>query len=80
VSIDGDTMTIKTAGGQTIQVTTDASTTYHTQSPASASDVAAGKTVQVQLDITGGAGFGRPSASGAPAGPTGTANSVTVVP
>jgi hypothetical protein len=81
VSVDGDTMTIKTASGQTIQVATGPSTTYNTQSPASASDVAAGKTVQVQLDITGGAGgFGRPDASGAPAGPAGTASSVTVVP
>jgi hypothetical protein len=80
VSVDGDTMTIKTAGGQSIQVTTDSSTTYNTQSPASASDVAAGKTVQVQIDITAGGGLGRPNASGAPAGPTGTANSVTVVP
>jgi hypothetical protein len=81
VSVDGDTMTIKTTSGQTIQVATGPSTTYNTQSPAAASDVAAGKTVQVQLDITGGAGgFGRPSASGAPAGPTGTASSVTVVP
>jgi hypothetical protein len=80
MSVDGDTMTIKTASGATIQVTTDSSTTYNTQAPASATDVAAGKTVQVQLDITGGGGFGRPSASGAPAGPTGTASSVTVVP
>jgi hypothetical protein len=79
-SVDGDTMTIKTTSGQTIQVATGPSTTYNTQSPASATDVAAGKTVQVQLDITGGGGFGRPNASGAPTGPAGTANSVTVVP
>jgi hypothetical protein len=80
VSVDGDTMTIKTTSGQTIQVSTGPSTTYNTQSPASASDVAAGKTVQVQLDITGGGGFGRPNASGAPTGPAGTASNVTVVP
>ena len=80
VSVDGDTMTIKTTGGQTIQVATDSSTTYNTQAPASATDVAAGKTVQVQLDITGGGGFGRPNASGAPSGPAGTASNVTVVP
>ncbi len=78
VSVDGDTMTIKTTSGQTIQVSTGPSTTYNTQSPASASDVAAGKTVQVQLDL--GGGVGRPNASGAPDGSTGTANSVTVVP
>ena len=81
VSVSGDTMSIKTASGQTIEVTTGPSTTYNTQSPANSSDVTAGKTVQVQLDIAGGAGgFGRPNASGAPAGPSGTASSVTVVP
>jgi hypothetical protein len=81
VSVNGDTLTLKTASGQTIEVTTGASTTYNTQTTASASDVAAGKTVQVQLDVTGGGGgLGRPNASGAPAGPTGTASSVTVVP
>ena len=80
VSVSGDTMTLKTASGATIEVATGPSTTYDTQAPASASDVAAGKTVEVQLDITGGGGFGRPNASGAPAGPAGTANSITVVP
>jgi hypothetical protein len=81
VSVNGDTLTLKTTSGQTIEVTTGPSTTYNTQSSASASDVAAGKTVQVQLDVTGGGfGGGRPSASGAPSGPSGTANSVTVVP
>jgi hypothetical protein len=78
VSVDGDTLTLKTASGQTIEVTTGPSTTYNTQSSASASDVQAGKTVQVQLDL--GGGVGRPNASGAPDGSTGTANSVTVVP
>ena len=33
-SVDGDTVTIKTANGQTIEVTTDADTTYTTQTPA----------------------------------------------
>ena len=79
-SVNGDTLTIKTANGQTIEVTTGPSTTYNTQSAASASDVQAGKTVQVQLDLAGGAGLGRPNASGAPGGTTGTASSVTVVP
>jgi hypothetical protein len=81
VSVNGDTLTHKTAAGQTIEVTTDPSTTYNTQTTASSSDIAAGKTVQVQLDVTGGGGgVGRPNASGAPAGPTGTASSVTIVP
>ena len=79
-SVDGTTMTIKTANGQTIQVTTGASTTYHAQTPATASDVKTGSNVEVQLDVNGGAAFGRPGASAAPAGPIGTAGSVTVVP
>ena len=54
-SVDGDTVTIKTANGQTIQVSTGADTTYNTQAPGSASDVTEGTTVQVQLSgITGG--------------------------
>ena len=76
-SVDGDTLTIKTANGQTIKVTTGASTTYHTQTDASASDVQAGKTVQVQLD---GGFTGRPNASATTAAPVGTAGSVTVIP
>ena len=56
VSVDGDTMTIKTANGGTIAVTTGSSTTYHTQTAASASDVQTGSTVQVQVDVTGGGG------------------------
>jgi hypothetical protein len=78
-SVSGDTVTIKTANGQTIEITTGADTTYNTQAPASASDVTEGKTVQVQITPTGGGGF-RPGASGAPTGPVGTAGSITVVP
>ncbi len=81
-SVTGDTVTIKTANGQTIQVTTGADTTYNTQAPGSASDVTDGKTVQVQLQFNGGGGNGafRPGASGAPTGPVGTAGSITVIP
>jgi hypothetical protein len=79
VSVAGDTLTIKTASGQTIEVSTGTSTTYNTQTPGSASDVQAGKTVQVSLDFAGG-GAGRPNASSSPSGPIGTAGSVTVVP
>jgi hypothetical protein len=75
-SVDGDTLTIKTANGQTITVSTGSSTTYHTQTDATAADVQAGTTVQVQL--AGGAG--RPNASATTAGPVGTAGSVTVIP
>ena len=76
-SVNGNTMTIRTASGQTIEVATDDSTTYHTQAPASAADVQAGETVQVQVDFAGG---GRPGAGGTTSGPVGTAGSVTVVP
>jgi hypothetical protein len=76
-SVDGDTLTIKTANGGTIKVSTGASTTYHAQTDASASDVTAGTTVQVQLD---GGLTGRPNASAAPDAPIGTAGSVTVIP
>jgi len=76
-SVDGDRLTIKTANGQTITVSTGDSTTYHTQADASASDVTAGKTVQVQLD---GGIAGRPNASATTGGPVGTAGSVTVIP
>ena len=76
-SVTGDTLTITTANGQTVQLTLGADTTYHTQAPATASDVKAGSKVEVQLQF--GAG-GRPTASAASAGPVGTASSVTVVP
>jgi len=76
-SVDGDTLTIKTANGDTIKVTTGASTTYHTQTDATAADVQAGKTVQVQID---GGFTGRPNASATTAAPVGTAGSVTVIP
>lgn len=78
VSVTGDTLTVKTAAGQTVEVTTGSSTTYDTQSAASASDVQAGKTVQVQLDLA--SAQGRASASATTAGPVGTASSVTIVP
>jgi hypothetical protein len=76
-SVDGDTLTIKTANGQTITVSTGDSTAYHTQTDATAADVTAGRTVQVQLD---GGLTGRPNASAAPDAPIGTAGSVTVIP
>ena len=76
-SVDGDTLTIKTANGDTIKVTTGSATTYHTQTDATAADVQAGKTVQVQID----GGFnGRPNASATTTAPVGTAGSVTVIP
>jgi hypothetical protein len=77
-SMTGDTLTIETASGQTVEISLDADTTYHRQADASAPDVTAGASVQVQLDF--GGGFGRPTASADPSGTAGTASSVTVVP
>jgi hypothetical protein len=79
-SIDGDTMTINTPSGQRVEVTTTDTTTYHTQTPAEASDVRTGSSVEVQVQFDGNGGAVRPNASGAPTGPIGTAGSVTVVP
>ena len=77
-SIDGSNLTIKTASGQTVQVTLDSSTTYSTNSPATQSDVTTGANVQVRVAFDGG-GFGNGNGAAA-SGPLGTANSVTVVP
>jgi hypothetical protein len=77
-SVSGDTLTITTANGQTVELALGSATTYHSQAPATASDVKVGSKVEVQLQF--GAG-GRPTASAAAsAGPIGTASSVTVVP
>jgi len=78
-SVTGDTLTITTANGQTVEFTLGTDTTYSTNTPATAADVKAGSKVEVQLQ-PGANGF-RPNASAAPsAGPIGTASSVTVVP
>jgi hypothetical protein len=78
-SVSGDTLTITTTDGRTIQFALGPSTTYATQTPAAATDVTTGSKVQVSLDLTNGpgGGFNNPQAS---AGPVGTAGSVTVVP
>jgi hypothetical protein len=78
-SVTGDTLTITTANGQTLEFTLGADTTYSTKAPATAGDIKTGSKVEVQLQL--GAGGFRPNASAAPsAGPVGTAGSVTVVP
>ena len=80
-SVTGDTLTITTANGQTLEFTLGADTTYSSKTPATAADVKAGAKVEVQLQLGAGAGGLRPNASAAPsAGPVGTASSVTVVP
>jgi hypothetical protein len=77
-SVGGDTLTIKTASGQTIEVTLGSDTTYSTNSPATESAVTAGSNVQVRVDFSAGRGSGTGGAL--PSGPLGTASSVTVVP
>ena len=76
-SVTGDTLTITTASGQTVEFSVGSGTTYDTKTPATASAVKAGSKVEVQLDFAAGR---RPFASAAPSGPIGTATTVTVVP
>jgi hypothetical protein len=79
-------MTIKLPSGQTVTIGLNGSTTYHSQTAATASDVTSGSSVIVQLQGRGGAAGGQPRASSAPAPSSapavglGTAGSVTVVP
>jgi pilus assembly protein FimV len=68
-------VTIKTATGLEVQVSTDGTTTYHQQAAGANTDVAVGKTVLVQVAGVGGLGgfaggrrgTGATGASGAPA-------------
>ena len=86
-SVNGSTMTMTTANGQTVTVDLSGAT-YHAQAPATASDVTSGASVQVQVQGFGG-GFrpgssAAPNASGAPAaagaGATLPATDVTIIP
>ena len=77
-SVTGDTLTIETTAGQTVELSLGPDTTYHRKTDGAAADVATGSTVEVQLDFAGG--LGRPTASADTSGPVGTASSVTVVP
>ena len=76
-SITGETLTLKTANGQTLEFSLGADTTYSSKTPATAADVKAGSKVEVQLQ---GGGNGQPRASAAASGPIGTSGSVTVDP
>jgi hypothetical protein len=70
-------MTVQLADGQTVEVALGSSTTYHNQTSASSSDIAAGDTVQVQ--VSGGNGAGpNASASASASSGTRTATDVTV--
>lgn len=90
-SIDGSTMTVKTANGETLTVALDGSTTYHKATTATASDVATGDSVTVRVsggrfgaDANGGAGVnggtGGTGGSGGTTTPRFTASDVTVTP
>jgi hypothetical protein len=81
-SVTNTMITIKTADGQSIQVALNGSTTYHAQTDATSSDVAAGGKVQLRLDVGsfGGAnGNGNDKGNGGTGGGP-TARDVTVVP
>ncbi len=80
-SVTGDTLTIATANGRTVEVSLGSDTQYHQQAAGSASDVTTGSKVSVRLDLAGrGQGNGNQGGNGTAAGPTGTASDVTVVP
>ncbi len=65
-AVGPDSLTIQIGtGGQTIQVKTDSSTTYHTQQPATAGAVTAGSKVLLQFNAPTTTAV--PNASGAPA-------------
>ena len=65
-AVGPDSLTIQIGtGGQTIEVKTDASTTYHTQQPATANAITAGSKVLLQFNPPTTAAA--PNASGAPA-------------
>jgi hypothetical protein len=68
-----DTLTIKTASGQSIQVALDGTTTYHAETSASASDIQTGGTVIVRAG-----GLGQPQTGATTTGST--ASDVTIVP
>ncbi len=85
-SMTADSVTIKTADGNTITIGLDSTTTYHQQADATASDVEAGKTVILKLSggFRPGNGNGNGNANGNANGngsvSLGTASDVTVVP
>jgi hypothetical protein len=62
-SVSGDTLTILTADGQTVEVSLPPETTYHTQGSASSADVTSGSTVRVRVDPQAGQGAAQLTAS-----------------
>ena len=52
-SVTGDTLTITTASGQTVEFSLGSATTYSAKTAATAADVKTGSKVEVQLDFAG---------------------------
>jgi hypothetical protein len=78
-AVASDHITLQIAGGGTITIPIDSSTTYHSQAAASASDVTSGAKVLVQLTPgTGGFNRASPNPSGGvnPGGGNGTGRSL----
>ena len=81
---DGNVLTLKTAAGAEITISTSGDTTYHQQAAATSSDVKTGSTVLVRVNGFRGGRFGgganaSPAPSGAPR-TAATATDITVVP
>lgn len=62
-SVSGDTLTIRTADGQTVEVTLPEDASYHSQVSASSSDVTSGSTVLVRVGVQTGQGTNQLTAS-----------------
>jgi hypothetical protein len=62
-SVSGDTLTIRTADGQSVEITVPEDTTYHSQASASGDDVTSGSTVLVRVDLQAGQGTNQVTAS-----------------
>jgi hypothetical protein len=62
-SVSGDTLTIRTADGQTVDVTLPEDATYHSQATASSGDVSSGSNVLVRVEIQAGQGTNQFTAS-----------------
>jgi hypothetical protein len=78
-SIDGSTKTIQESNGTSVTIDLSGTTTYHSEAPASSSDVKVGTSVTVQIDTSALASESpNPSATGALGGRTLTAKDVLV--
>jgi hypothetical protein len=83
-AVAADHLTIRMDSGQTVDIPISSATTYHRQTAATATDVATGTPVLVQVEpnLGGGAGPVQPNASNLPGGLgrfIGTARDITIV-